>query len=509
MLKKKLSVAVALAMLVMSCITGCNGLDNYSVSPNHLLAFSDDTVAFDTVFTTVGSATNYFMIYNRNSQALKIEKIMLSGGSQSPFRINVDGRKGSVFNDIPVWGNDSLYVAVEVTVNPNDLETPFVIYDSIIFITNGNVQSVLLEAYGQNAVIFRGGHTFDEDVTLSASKPYLVYDSVVVSEGVNVTIDPGASFYMHSNSRWLIYGSIQAKGTQDHPVTFRGDRLGNYSSTISYDRISAQWDGMYFGASSFDNELSYTVIRNGISGLFFDESTPDRKKISISNSRITNMDGNVILAVNCYIEAYNSEFSNASEYLVLLAGGKSQFIHCTLVNYMPAALMSTTSVRLNESLIVSDNIIYVDQDGNQERYDYHVIQAYFDNCIIDGSLTVDSTKEHGSEIFFSTDTKYLNGDDEHFNYRFNHCYMKTVRLSGERFIDNLYGESPVYLKNKPYNDDDKPDFIYDFRLADKSVGIGKADPAISALYPVDMYGVNRLSGTTAPSIGAYEYVPQK
>ena len=518
-MKKKCFITWA-AGFVIALMVGCSDLDNYSVSPNHLLSFSTDTLSFDTVFTTIGSTTGYFMIYNKNDEALRIDKIVLAGGGQSEFRINIDGRKGDSFSEIPIWKKDSLYVAVEVTVDPNNENTPFVVYDSIIFITNGIKQTVLLEAYGQNAHILRGGTIFLSDTTLTAEKPFLIYDSIMVPEGVTVNIEKGASFYMHKNAKWLIDGTIKANGAQDEPITFRGDRLNNFSTTISYDNVAAQWNGLFFGASSFDNELNYTMIRNGISGLTFDESTPDKKKIDIRNSQITNMDGNILWAVNCYIEASNTEFSNASDYLIMLSGGKYQFTHCTMVNYMPSGMISNSPTRYTPCLTLADNIVYIDENGNEEIRKFPLQQAYLDNCIIDGSLSADTARKYRGEIMFFTDSANMDGNDEQFNYRFNHCIIKTGKVTGERFNEVLFvkntraesNEKNVkYINSSGEIKDNEGiyDFIFDFRLADESVGIGKADRGISEQYPTDRFGTNRLTSDSGPSIGAYEYVAQE
>ena len=500
-----------LAILLTGWLIGCNDFNNYSASPKHVLSFSTDTLSFDTVFTTVGSMTGYFMIYNRNSEALNIETIHLAGSEKNGFRINIDGRKGNIFNDIPIWKKDSLYVAVEVTVHPNDNNSPFVIYDSIVFVTNGSTQYVLLEAYGQNANIIKGGTVFACDTTLTAERPYLVYDSIQIQEGVTVQIEQGASFYMHKDAKWLIEGTMITNGTQDEPVLFRADRLNKFSADLSYDNISAQWDGLYFGASSFDNELNYTLIRNGISGLTFEKSTPDRKKIDIRNSQICNMDGNVLSAVNCHIEAANTEFSNASDYLVFLSGGKYRFVHCTIANYMQSAMMSLHPTRLIQALTLANHLISFNEDNEEENLQFPLLEAFFDNCIIDGTLLSDTINRYKGEISFSTDDAFLDGNDNHFNYRFNHCVMKTKKVDNERFHDVLFIENPKventnYLKSDGKNADDNYDYIYDFRLASESMGIGKDDRSISELYPTDRYGINRLTSELGPSIGAYEYV---
>ena len=511
-MKAKCFIVWVTGLLIIG-LAGCDDINDYSVSPNHLLSFSTDTLSFDTVFTTVGSTTNYFMIYNRNSEALKIERIVLAGGGRNGFRINVDGRKGSNFADIPIWKNDSLYVAVEVTVNPNDENSPFVMYDSVVFITNGRSQQVLLEAYGQNAHILKGGITFSVDTTLTADQPYLIYDSVHIPENVTVEIAKGASFYMHKGAKWLIEGTLKTYGTQSEPVVLRADRLNNFSTILSYDNISAQWDGMYFGASSFDNELNYTQIRNGISGLTFEESTPDRKKIDIRHSQINNMDGNVLWAVNCHIEASDTEFSNASDYLVMLSGGKYQFTHCTMANYMQGAMISHNRTRFFQTLTLADNIFYPGENGEEDNHTFPLLQAFFDNCIIDGSLSPDTARKYGGEIAFSTGNDFIDGNDEQFNYRFNHCVIKTKKVDNERFnetifIENMKDEDTKYLRNGK-NEDNNYDYIYDFRLADESLGIGKADRSVTEQFPVDRYGVERLTGEFGPSIGAYEYVPQE
>lgn len=125
--------------------------DEFSDDNSLKLAFSSDTITFDTVFTTIGSSTRHLMIYNNNTENLKISSIRLEGGNQSQFTINVDGESGYDFSDIEIYSKDSLYVFIRVTVNPDDQNTPFFVEDRLIFETNNNEQIVNLTAYGQNA----------------------------------------------------------------------------------------------------------------------------------------------------------------------------------------------------------------------------------------------------------------------------------------------------------------------------------------------------------------------
>jgi len=121
--------------------------DDVTTDSSAKLDFSNDSVIFDTVFTTIGSTTKRLQIYNRNSDKVIISSISLAKGNNSQFRLNVDGVPGNVHQDIEIEGNDSLFIFVEVTVDPNNTLTPFIVEEKINFVTNGNDQSVLLVAW--------------------------------------------------------------------------------------------------------------------------------------------------------------------------------------------------------------------------------------------------------------------------------------------------------------------------------------------------------------------------
>ena len=74
--------------------------------------------------------------------------------------------------------NDSIYVFVAVTVDPNIENNPFVMYDSVLFETNGNLQSVTLQAWGQNANFIYGEVIGTQ--TWTPEKPYVIIHSILV-----------------------------------------------------------------------------------------------------------------------------------------------------------------------------------------------------------------------------------------------------------------------------------------------------------------------------------------
>ena len=477
---KKIAIPFLIGItIVLHLLTSCEGMDdNYSSNPNLRLNFSADTLSFDTVFTTVGSTTRQLMIYNHNNEPLNIESILLASGGNTGFRLNVDGRKGDSFNRIGILEKDSMYVFVEVTVNPGDADQPLLLEDSIVFTVNGIQQSVVLEAYGQNVNLFKGGHTFDKDTHLTAERPYLVYDSLVVAPGANLTIAPGATFYMHDKANLVVYGSLKSGGTREAPVTFRGDRLDFILNDIlPYDRTPGQWGGIFFKSESFDNILEHTIVRNGTTGLTFLTSTPDRQKLAMNNSQITNMDGNLFSAINCSIRIANSELTNATGAVAALIGGDYRFTHCTLANYMSLRPRNDTI----PSLVLS-NVLPDKQPCG--------LKVVFENSIIDGS--------YEDELLLSP------GAGAAFDYLFNACVVKTKEESDDHYKQSfLVKRSPSFRqtggKGNKYCFDFRPDSA-------TTVGVGKADLSVSRQYPVDRLGVNRLSASNGPSIGAYEFV---
>ena len=142
-----------LFILIVLLLAGQACKKNNQINPDASLklSFSADTVLFDTVFTSLGSATHQLRIYNTNSDDLKISSIRLLGGEASPYRFNLDGENDIEFYDKVIPAGDSLFSFLRVTINPNDLNTPFVVEDELEFITNGNTQIVKLLAWGQNA----------------------------------------------------------------------------------------------------------------------------------------------------------------------------------------------------------------------------------------------------------------------------------------------------------------------------------------------------------------------
>ena len=81
----------SLLIVLLGGVVSCKKDKNFT--KDHL-DFSTDTLLFDTVFTTVGSTTQRFKVYNNNIGTIRIDEIELMGGESSPFRFNFDGVPG-------------------------------------------------------------------------------------------------------------------------------------------------------------------------------------------------------------------------------------------------------------------------------------------------------------------------------------------------------------------------------------------------------------------------------
>ncbi len=344
-----------LAVLLFSCRKD----EQFTDDPGAQLVLTEDTILFDTIFTTVGSVTKRFTVRNENTGAVKVD-IALEGGTPSPFRINVDGASGTAFSDVEILGGDSIYIFVEATLNANNANNPFIIEDHILLNTNGNEQNVLLLAWGQDALFYRpgpdsiqisglprygyiaggydqNGNQICETVHWTNEKPVVILGYGVVDSCCTLLIDPGVKVYFHGGAGlWVYkYGHIQAMGTVEDRITFQGDRL-----EAQYADLPNQWDRIWINEGSQDNELRNCVIKNALIGLQAQTFplTPGQptstNKLILENVNIQNCLTAGLYAENYRITSTNLLVSDAGQYsTVLTGGGEYHFDHPTIANF--------------------------------------------------------------------------------------------------------------------------------------------------------------------------------
>ena len=453
--------------------------ENISSNPSLKLSFSTDTVMFDTVFTTIGSSTQYFKVYNRNSQDLKISSIQLAGVSSSFFRINIDGVAADKVNDVTVRRNDSIFIFVEVTVDPRNQNSPIMVGDSIVFITNGNVQDVNLVAWGQDINLLNA-RTVHSDSILTSEKPYVIYDYLYVKPDVTLRILAGAKLYFHNNAQLVVQGTLKIEGEFENPVTFEGDRR-----ELFYRDKAGQWGGIWLHAGSKNSQIKWAEIRNAINGLIVDTCvTTDAPTLTISNTKIENQSSIGLYARGSKIEADNCLFSNAGDVSVALTlGGDYKFFQCTIANYWGQYIY-----RKGPALLLNNYYLYqLVANGPIFVMPRDLEEASFNNCIIYGS------KDQEFEI----DNSYKNQTvSASMIYNFDHCILK---VTNDFNITDPLKFTSVSRENPKFKDPS----ILNFQLDTLSPAKDKGLLNYALLYPIDLKNISHLLDS-GPDLGTYE-----
>ena len=125
------------SMIIFSCKK-----ENLETNQNTKLHFSEDTITFDTIFASIGSITKTLTVYNHNDFDITTN-VNLKGVSAANFRINIDGVPGNNQRDILIPANDSIFVFLEVTIDPSNNNTPYILSDSLVFTTGNSIQALI------------------------------------------------------------------------------------------------------------------------------------------------------------------------------------------------------------------------------------------------------------------------------------------------------------------------------------------------------------------------------
>lgn len=476
---KSLLRYIACLILASVILVACDEDADFSSDPSLRLEFSCDTLSFDTLFTTIGSPTAMMKVYNRNGSAMRIQNVSLKHGLETGFRVNVDGQYSQYIEDLEIRDGDSLYVFVEVTPRENGSDAPLMLSDSICFTLESGVQQyVTLLAYGRD-VQFMRGVVLEKD-TLLGKGHYVVYDSLCVQEGATLSLTAGCTLYFHAKAEMKVHGRLNAVGTFEQPVVFRGDRTDNMFDYLPYDRIPGQWGGITFAPSSNDNLLRHCDIHSANYGLFVQQGDTSVQRLTIESSRIENFHGNAIETVCSRIDVSNSLIANAGGNCVKVVGGSVRFVHCTIANFYVWKVRDV-ALALHNSIDGSPAPLY---------------EATFANCIIEGS------KEDEVMGYLSN---FGDTVENCSNYRFVSSLINTVNDENENFIDVVYDDkNETPFAKEHFRLIDNKNFKYDFHLSDSTTARGMSSPDYSAALRYDLDGVERPS--SAADAGCFQYV---
>ena len=463
MQKSLIPVFAAVAILLLfSCKK-----DSLITSPNAILNVTD-SIKFDTVFTTTGSVTKSFKIFNDNNQRLLISKIRLMGGSTSPFKLNINGIAAMEANDIEVAANDSIYIFVSVTINPSTANLPFVISDSILINYNGNSRFVQLQAYGQNANFLRNA-IITGNTSWNNTLPYVILGSLRIDTTATLTIAAGTKIYLHADAPFIVDGTLLINGTKDQRVFFTGDRLDD-----PYRDFPAGWPGIYLRGSSSNSVFNFAVIKNAYQAVVVQgPSVNSNPKLLMQKVIIDNAYDAGIFCTNTNIQVNNSLISNCGSNIVIQGGGSYALTHCTVASYSTQFILHNKPV-----LYASDNAFI-----NGTIF-YGSMNAVFKNCIFWGDNNIVNnevvTDKQGAVPFSVT---------------LDHCLYKAANDPANTTLTSVIKNSDPAFDSTDYSHN-----YFNFRISNPlAPGI---DKGILTPFPKDLDDNPRNVG--APDIGCYE-----
>jgi hypothetical protein len=468
---KRVVYCIAILLFFIILYTSCKKEDRFITASDAIVSTSTDTLKFDTVFTTAGSVTKLFKIFNNNNQKLNISNIQLMGGATSFYKMNVDGLPGTQFNNIEIAANDSVYVYATVNVNPNLSSLPFIVRDSIKIQWNGNTQFVQLQAYGKNA-IFLNNQKITGNVTWNNTLPYVILGGIRVDTTATLTIQKGTKIYLHANAPFIVDGTLIAQGEKwdTTKVVFQGDRLDE-----PYKNYPGAWPGIIFRGQSKNNQLQYAIVKNAFQALIVEGlSINANPKLTLNETIVDNAYDAGLLCVNGSVQARNSLFSNCGTNIGLTLGGQYNFNHCTVASY------SNSNLLHKDPVLFATNYLRV----NNTTVNTAAMNAQFTNCIFWGDFgTVED------EVIVDRLTAAP------FTVNFNKCIYK-VKTALNPLINNTAG-----LINTPpqFDSINTSRSFYNFRLKAASPALNNGAATANN---TDLDGNNRPVGL--PDIGCYE-----
>ncbi len=430
---KKIVSILSLLILIISTESCRKDFDIRASSGN--LSFSDETVYLDTVFTNIGSSTYNLKVFNRSNEDIRVPKIELENGTQSNYRLMVDGISGKSFENIEIKAKDSIFIFVETTIDILDFSqtaTEFLYTDKILFDNNNFKQSVNLVTLVKDAqIIFPENGIIDEELNsfeltnsqLNWTKalPYVIYGYPTVPKCKTLNIEKGSRIYFHRNSGLIVQecATIIADGNisndnniLENEIIFQGDRLEEI-----YENTPGQWGTIWLQEGSTNNYFNHVTIKNGTIGIRSDGNDGDLTT-TIKNTQLYNHSVNGIFAFNGNIEGKNVIIGNCGQAsLALTLGGKYNFEHSTITNYWSNSFRSFPTLVLSNNLTLNDTLFVSN------------LNALFTNCIVYGNENIEYT--------LSKD------NDAEFNFKFKNCLIRFNDITNQFQSNELYDFSDI------------------------------------------------------------------
>lgn len=469
-MKFKLLLAFSFWMLLVA--VSCNKDDITFDAPSQQLAFSRDTVFCDTVYHQVRSETYVVKVYNKEDKDILIPRVNLEKGAASLYRINVDGKPGYDFKNVPLRKKDSLYIFVEISPEASGPEA--IAEDKVVFTGPAGQQHVTLFSVVQDAEFFiqtpSNPNLITSSTTWSNNKAKIIYGDLTINPSVTLDIDPGTKVYFHKNSGMKVSSGavLNINGTMDKQVIIRGDRNDPY-----YDTISKNWNSIRMEANSILN-MNHARLFGGTRGLEMRQNTA-----TINNSFIHTFFEYGIYAVGSTVNATNLVMNNCGLSCIgIFRGGKHSYTHATIANYSKTmgsfernGIFATNEWKNDagqteqgalQQLNIRNSIVYSDRDNSVhfEQTPGQQFEFFIQNCLL----------------------KYSGTSEAGFPFDNNVNVVQSIKNEDPQFINYFMAKMNLRVKTT-------------------SPARGKGNTAVAGSVPFDIVNVSR---TTNPTLGAYQ-----
>ncbi len=465
----KFKIASLISFWILVFAVACKSDDISFDAPSQELRFSKDTVFCDTVYNQVRSETYAVKVYNQEDKDVMIPRIYLDGGSSSLFKINVDGKAGTDFTNVPLRKKDSLFIFVEIA--PVATVTEAIAEDKIMFENSAGNQHVTLFSVVQDAEFFIQSDTnpniISTNTTWTNEKAKIIFGDLTLDAGKTLDIEAGTKVYFTKNSGLTVSenATLNINGDLDSEVLLRGDRNDTY-----YDTIPLNWKGVTLDDGAVLN-MNYAKVFGGETGFELKNATA-----TITNSIIHTFQNFGIYSIGSTVNASNLVMNNCGEAdFGIFKGGTINLTHCTLANYwdLNSALPGYSLYATNE---------WTNDSGTVENAG---LTLNIKNSILYG--------DKSNAVFFKPTT------GQTFSYLIDSTLLKYEGSNGFTFdsnsavVNSIKNESPKF-KNF-YTEK------MNLRVEDDSPAKGKGRLTTASGVPLDILKISR---TTSPTLGAYQ-----
>ncbi|MBW8524667.1 hypothetical protein K0U91_08175 [Chryseobacterium chendengshani] len=469
-MKFKLLLFCSFWMFVLAI--SCNKDEISFGAPSQELSFSRDTVFCDTVYHQVRSETYAVKVYNNEDKDIMIPRINLEKGSASLYRINVDGKAGHDFTNVPLRKKDSLFIFVEIAPQATGPEA--IAEDRVIFTSPAGQQHVTLFSVVQDAEFFiqtpSNPNILTSNTNWTNSKAKIIYGNLTVDQNITLDVQAGTKVYFHKNSGMKIAAGakLNLNGTQADQIIMRGDRNDPY-----YDTIPRNWNSIKMEPASILN-MNHTRLFGGTKGLDMKQTTA-----TIKNSFIHTFQEYGIYAVGSTVNAENLVMNNCGESAIgILLGGNHTYKHATIANYS-----GTMSSRNRMGIFATNewkNENGVIEIAALQKLDILNSIVYSDR---DNSINLEQAGTSQFEYLIQNSSiKYNNTSEAGYNFSDAIHVIQSVKNEDPKFINYFTAQMNLRVK------------------AD-SPARNKGSVLVAATVPTDIVGVTR---TTNPTLGAYQ-----